>query len=369
MGSDIMLVEKHVFSVDRFETIKGEVIPDCTMGYEIYGELNQAKDNVILVGHHFSGSSHAAGMYTEADPLPGFWNAVIGPGKAFDTNKYCVICTDMLCNVSPRNPMVATSGPASINPATGKPWGMSFPIIHVEDMVNMQHALLNHLGIKKLHAVAGPSGGSVQAFQWAVDYPDMVDKVIAVVSPGVDMPDYAMAMLHQWTYPIYHDPNWNKGDYYDGTFPREGTINAFRAVVLSAMHASGFQNMFGRAWANDDKNPADSFNHDFKVNAYLDETAETRSACADPNHILYMVKACELFDVKADLHKMRAKVLLVPSELDMLMSMWAHERTKKILADNHIQTEEFVIKGSHGHLDGLMEIEQASGAISEFLAK
>src|SRR5690606_36968112 len=179
-----MLVEKQTITTTNFTRIGSKTIPEVTVGWEAYGELNEAKDNVILITHFFSGNSHAAGKYTAADPQPGYWDAIIGPGKAIDTNKYFVISSDTLVNAFPHLPHVTTTGPASINPATGKPYGLNFPVVTIRDFVNVQHALLSSLGINKLHAVVGASMGSLQAIEWDSAYPDMVERIVSVIGTG-----------------------------------------------------------------------------------------------------------------------------------------------------------------------------------------
>ncbi|OZB03459.1 MAG: homoserine acetyltransferase, partial [Idiomarina sp. 34-48-12] len=182
--SNELLVEKKTFTTKDFATVSGEVISEVTVGWEAYGNLNEAKDNVILITHYFSGNSHAAGKYTPNDPQPGYWDAIIGPGKAIDTNKYYVVSSDTLVNAFPHLPHVITTGPASTNPKTGKPYGLDFPVVTIRDFVNVQHALLTSLGIEKLHAVVGASMGSLQALEWSVAYPDMVERMISVIGAG-----------------------------------------------------------------------------------------------------------------------------------------------------------------------------------------
>src|SRR5690554_6071216 len=191
------LVEKQAFVTTNFETFGGEVIPEVRVGWEAYGELNAAKDNVILITHFFSGNSHAAGKYAETDPMPGYWDAIIGPGKAIDTNRFYVISSDTLVNQEPHNPNVITTGPASINPATGKPYGLDFPVVTMRDFVNVQKRLLESLGIEKLHAVIGPSMGSLQALEWTVAYPDWVERLIHVIGMAEADP-WTIANLQQW---------------------------------------------------------------------------------------------------------------------------------------------------------------------------
>ena len=163
--ADTMLVEKQHFTTKDFTTVSGVTLEQVDIGWESYGKLNANKDNVILITHYFSGTSHAAGKYKADDALPGYWDAIIGPGKAIDTNKYYVISSDTLVNANWHDENVITTGPASTNPKTGKPYGLDFPVVTITDFVNVQKRLLDSLGITKLHAVMGASMGSFQALE------------------------------------------------------------------------------------------------------------------------------------------------------------------------------------------------------------
>ena len=200
------LVKKEVFTMPTYTTVNGKTIKNVRVGYESYGTLNAAKDNVVLICHFFTGTSHAAGKYKTEDAAPGYWDAIIGAGKAIDTDKYFVISIDTLLNVNTKDPNVTTTGPSTINPDTGKPYGMTFPVVSFRDFVNVQKALLDSLGIKKLVAVAGPSGGGIQATEWAAAYPDMVERVIAVIAPGLEIDGFGVGMLNLWSMPITMDP-------------------------------------------------------------------------------------------------------------------------------------------------------------------
>lgn len=177
-------VTKQAFEMPSYTTVGGKTIKKVRVGWEAYGKLSPNKDNVILITHFFSGDSHAAGKYKPGDAAPGYWNSIIGPGKPLDTNKYYVISSDTLVNLSAKNPGVVTTGPASINPDTGKPYGMDFPIVTIRDFVNVQKALLESLGITRLEAVMGASMGALQAIEWATAYPSMVKRVIPVIGAG-----------------------------------------------------------------------------------------------------------------------------------------------------------------------------------------
>ncbi len=161
-----LLTEKKVFDLGHYTTVSNKSIKGVKIGYETYGTLNANKSNAILICHFFSGNSHAAGKYSTEDAKPGYWNNIIGPDKIIDTNKYFVISSDTLVNLGVHNPKVTTTGPASINPGTGKPYGLDFPLVTMEDFVNVQKELVESFGIKKLHGVAGASMGSIQAITW-----------------------------------------------------------------------------------------------------------------------------------------------------------------------------------------------------------
>src|SRR5690554_5441008 len=196
-AAELPLVEKQVFRTTDFVTFGGETIAEVQVGWEAYGELNDAKDNVILVTHFFSGNSHAAGKYHQDDAQAGYWDAIIGPGKTIDTDRFFVISVDTLVNQEPHNPRVTTTGPASINPATGKPYGLDFPVVTMRDFVNVQKLVLESLGIEKLHAVIGASMGSLQALEWTVAYPDWVERLIHVIGMAEADP-WTIANLQQW---------------------------------------------------------------------------------------------------------------------------------------------------------------------------
>src|SRR5215468_5677603 len=161
------LVEKKVFTLPSYTTVGGKPIKNVRVGYETYGTLNAAGDNAIFIPHFYSGTSHAAGKYAASDAAPGYWDAIIGSGKPIDTDKYFVVSADALVNINTKDPRVVTTGPATVDPDTGKPYGMKFPVVSFRDSVRVHKALVDSLGVKKLYAVVGASGGSMQAMEWA----------------------------------------------------------------------------------------------------------------------------------------------------------------------------------------------------------
>ena len=270
------------------------MIRQVRVGWESYGTLNEAKDNAILVTHFFSANSHAAGRYRPEDAEPGYWDAIIGPGKPLDTDRYFVLSSDTLVNLNAKDPNTITTGPATIDPDTGKPYGMSFPIVTIRDFVNVQKALLDHLGIPSLHAVVGASMGALQALEWASAYPDRVQRVVAVIG-GAEENAFLIGWLHLWAAPIRLDPDWNNGDYYGRAEPTRGLTEALKLVTLQASQWAWTDRMFGRAWAEEGKDPAAALENRFAVEAWLERTAAARAAACDANHFLYLVKANQLY--------------------------------------------------------------------------
>lgn len=362
------LVEKKEFRLDSYKTVAGATIKNVRIGYESYGKLNEDKSNVILVAHYFSGSSHAAGKYATNDELPGYWDSIIGPGRALDTNKYFVISSDTLVNVSPKDPKTITTGPASINEVTGKAYGMDFPLVGVRDFVQIQRKLLDSLGIKKLHAVAGPSAGGAQAIEWAAAYPEDVSRVIAVVPPGVSLPPYVISLLNSWSMPIKLDPKWNQGKYTPGNEPHEGLVESLKLITLSSTH-HGWAKVYGNGPADKGQNPLKSYNNKFAVEKALQERGELRAKYADPNSILYMARAMQSFNIEKDMKKIKADVLFIPAEKDFIFPAEISMEAAKILCGLGKRAEVHVLKGDGGHLDGLTKIADATDTIKAFLER
>ncbi|MGH7006238.1 MAG: E22 family MetX-like putative esterase, partial [Alphaproteobacteria bacterium] len=355
-------------------TMGGKVIKKVRIGWEAYGKLSPNKDNVILVTHFFSGDSHAAGKYKPGDAAPGYWNSIIGPGKPLDTSKYYVISTDTLVNLSPKSPNVVTTGPASTDPDTGKPYGMNFPIVTMRDFVNVQKALLDSLGVEKVEAVMGASMGALQAIEWATAYPGMVKRVIPVIGAG-EIDGWAIGWLDIWAAPIRMDPDWNGGDYYGKAEPAAGLALALKIVTLHAQHPLRINKALGRKWAKEGANPLDSWSNNYAVPATLDAAAAARTKVADANHFLYLVRANQLFvaghggSLEEGLKKITAPMLLIPSKNDLLLFPEMSRRVRDIVQTQGGKVEYHEIGGDWGHLDGVVLIGQAAEAIKAFLAK
>jgi len=357
---------QHVFDLDAYVCVTGKQLQNVRVGYETYGTLNPDKSNAILVCHYFSGNARAAGPADDVHELPGWWDKVIGPGKALDTDRYFIVSSNTLANLNACDGYSVTTGPASENPETGETWGMDFPLVRVEDFVHVQKRLLEHLGIERLVAVAGPSGGSVQAIQWSVEYPEMVPCVIAVISPGLYIHPFAAAMMELWTRPITADPAWNRGDYDTANPPREGLAQALALVNLTSL-SYDVVGGFGYEPAEEDKDPADSLEHRFIADAMLEGIAHTRAETLDANSFLYMVRAYKLYDVRHRLHESRARYLFIPSETDMVFPPHLSATAVEDLKAAGLDADLFMLEVSGGHLDGLAQIDRAEAAIRQVL--
>jgi homoserine O-acetyltransferase len=373
-SADLMVVKQR-FETTNFKTFNGETIKEVAVGWESYGKLNAQKDNVILVTHYFSANSHAAGKYSKEDQQAGYWDALIGPGKAIDTNQFYVISVDTLANLGVFDPNVITTGPATINPDTGKAYGLDFPVVTIRDFVEVQKLVLESLGINKLHAVIGASMGSMQAIDWATAYPDWVPRMISVIGSG-HSDAWATVLLERWAVPIRLDPNWRNGDYYTHTPPTEGLIAALMFITQDALTPKAF-NQIGMTKAINhhalQTEPLHSIEATYSIVNWLRERAETRAKLSDANHLLYLIRASQLFiaghgDNLADgLKKIKAKSLFLPSANDLLLMPYLSHDTNQQLIDLGKDSQLEELLGDSGHLNGVLGISQKAQKIKDFI--
>ena len=369
-----MIVEKQIFELDRLELVSGTTLNGVQVGYETYGRLSPARDNAILICHYFSGTSHAAGRYNDVEEIPGYWDAVIGPNKPFDTDRYFILSSDTLCNINVKDPKTITTGPASINPETGRPYGMSFPIVTIRDFVNVQQALIRSFGIQRLYAVAGPSMGGFQALEWALAYPEMVARSILVISAGelhpwlIVMPGRIAEMA------IRLDPNWQKGDYYGQAEPLDGLTIAFTTLTMIALSQPWADRTFGRAIADPNQSPFEALENRFAIETQIEKVARERAAQTDANSYLYLSKANALYragigcgTLDDALRRIQAKVLLIPCSSDVFLPPYQSERLLTVLKQGGVRVSSFELESDGGHLAGLLEIHKVAKVLREFL--
>ncbi len=293
-GSALVGVEKRMFTTKNFTFESGQALPEMTLAYETYGRLDRDGRNAILITHGFTSSHHAAGTHGDSDQ-PGFWDGLIGPGKAIDTERYFVVSSNMLGS------SYGSTAPRSINPVTGKPYGPDFPAITLRDIVTAQKAMLDELGVRHLIAVAGPSFGGYQAFQWAVTYPDHMSGIVPVVTApkGSGGEQAVQTLIAQ----LARDPNWNGGWYYD----RGGIAATTTEMRVDTLTRYGFNEILAARFPDADARRAE-----------IRRMAAQWAREFDPNSLVTLRRASVRFDAERDFGKMRAKVLYVLSRTDKL---------------------------------------------------
>ncbi len=370
-ASELPLVEKQRFVLSQFTTQNGATLRDVQVGWEAYGKLNADKSNAILITHYFSGTSHAAGRYSATDAAPGYWDAIIGPGKAIDTNRFYVISSDTLVNANVHDPKVITTGPASINPATGRPYGLDFPVVTIRDFVEVQKALLDSLGIQTLHAVIGPSMGSFQAIEWAQAYPKRVKRLVPVIGTAY-MDAYSAVKLERWAYPIKADPNWQQGNYYGkAAQPSAGLTMALAWITLDALNPAGFNQHYPDLSA--DQSAHQDIRASFSALDQLLAVAAARAKLQDANHILYLVRASQLWRAGQGDHwqqamqRIQAPVLWLPAAGDLLLTPQMARHSQQATGAPGPANQLQLIDGQMGHLDGLLNIQSIAAPLQAFL--
>jgi homoserine O-acetyltransferase len=269
----------------------GASLGPITIAYETWGKLSAKRDNAVLVAHAFSGDSHAAGFYPDEpnDAKPGWWDSMVGPGKGLDTDKYFVICANILGSC------MGTTGPSSINPETGAPYGLDFPMMTVGDIIESQKILLDYLGISSLHTVIGGSVGGMQVLEWCVRYPEMVRSAIPIATT-MRHSALAIAFNEVARQAIMVDPKWNRGNYYDSERPDLGLSVARMIGHVTYLSDEAMRRKFGRKLQNK-ANFSYGFDVDFMVESYLRYQGSQFVKRFDANSVLYITKAADYFDL------------------------------------------------------------------------
>jgi homoserine O-acetyltransferase len=342
----------------------GERLASVTVAYEEYGTRSASGDNVILVCHALSGGAHAAGWHAGAG-RPGWWDTMIGPGKAFDTTRYCVIASNVLGSC------YGTTGPSSIDPATGRPYGASFPTVGVRDMVAVQKRLLEVLGIDRLLAVAGGSMGGMQALQWLASYPDLVGAVVALATTARHSPQQ-IAFNEIARRAVMADPRWQGGHYSPSDPPADGLAVARMIGHVTYLSDEGMQEKFGRrrrAAAGDGR-----FGPGFEVEGYLDHQGRSFVERFDANSLLYLSKALDHFDLEADqpladtFAATDAALLLLSFSSDWLYPPYQVEAVAAAARAAGRPVSYHEIPSRYGHDAFLLEHQAQTPIVGRFLA-
>ena len=303
---------------EPFAFDSGDELPGFTLRYETYGRLNAEKSNAILVCHALSGDHHCAGIHSLRDKKPGWWNNIIGPGKPLDTNKYFVICSNCLGGCQ------GSSGPKSVNPATGSAYNLDFPLVSIRDMVRAQHLLLTRgLGLPGLFAVIGGSMGGMQVLQWGIDYPEFVRKLIPMATTARQNAQ-SIAFNEVGRLAIMQDPEWKDGAYEEGHGPNVGLAVARMMAHITYLSDAGLEEKFGRGKIRRE-GARSQFDAEFQVESYLRYQGQSFINRFDANSYLYLTKALDRFDLYGEsgrleeqLDKIRAQTLVVAFESDWL---------------------------------------------------
>lgn len=341
----------------------GKILERFTLAYETYGTLNVDRSNAILICHALSGDAHVAG-YDSAAKL-GWWDDAVGPGKMFDTNRFFVICSNVIGGCQ------GSTGPSSIA-GDGKPYGLRFPFVTVADMVQAQRHLMDYLGIERLFAITGGSMGGMQALQWAVDYPERVHSILFIASTARSSTQN-IAFNEIGRQAIYADPNWNGGDYYESISPAAGLSVARMVGHITYMSEYSLEEKFGRR-LQDRETLGYHFGTDFAVESYLKHQGEKFVERFDANSYLYITKALDYYDV-ADgyksmhdaLRRTQCRYLVMSFSSDWLYTEEQARELVDTLEDLGKDVEYRHVQASFGHDSFLVEVETMTEVVGGYL--
>jgi len=364
--TDVGLVERRYATwLDPLVLESGITLGPITLAYETYGRLNESRDNAILLLHALSGDAHAAGWYA-GDAKPGWWDNMVGPGRPFDTERYFVICSNVLGGCQ------GSTGPSSSNPATGKPYAASFPVLTIGDMVAAQVRLVDRLGIERLLAVAGGSMGGFQALEWATALPERVRGAILLATSARSAPQ-TLAWNAIGRRAIMSDPRWRGGDYYDGEPPADGLAVARMIGHITYLSEPSLERKFGRAYQDGD-GPAFTLEREFAIESYLDYQGSSFNARFDANTYLYITKAMDYWDLSARYGSL--DVALARSQAAFLLlsftSDWLYPTSESVVIADALRrigrpVTHAELASSAGHDAFLVDDEAQAPLIEEFL--
>lgn len=367
-GGEIGLVSPKEFHCsEKFVFESGQSIPEFSLRYEAYGELNAKKDNAILVAHALTGDHHCAGVHSLHDRKLGWWNSMIGPGKPIDTNRFFVLCANCIGGCQ------GSTGPMSIDPITGEPYNLTFPFVTIRDMVRSQKILLDSLEISQLYAVIGGSMGGMQVMQWAIEYPDFVKRIIPMATTWRQNAQ-AIAFDEVGRQAIMQDPKWLQGNYTEGEGPDVGLAIARMMAHITYLSDRGMERKFGRRRPDGEGNRY-SFDIQFEVESYLRYQGESFINRFDANTYLYFTRALGYFDLAHSygsldkaFQNLKCKALSVGFTSDWLFPPEQNREIVLAMLRQGTQASYTQLDLDLGHDSFLVESDELFNLVRDFLA-
>ena len=372
-GASVGIVKPRTYTFadgsDPLVLDSGLKLGPVTLAYETYGELNDDRSNAIIIFHALSGDAHVAGYSSKKDEKPGWWESAVGPGKMFDTERYFIICSNVIGGCR------GSTGPGSIDCSTGKPYALRFPMVTIRDMVRAQAALLDHLGIYEVLAAVGGSMGGFQVLQFATSYPNRCRLAIPIATAGRQSAQN-IAFNEIGRQAILADPRWNKGDYYDKEFPVDGLSIARMVGHVTYLSDETLRTKFGRRAKNGSSaNGAQSFLEPyFEVESYLRHKGTAFTKRFDANSYLYITRAIDLFDLAPECERLesafrdcKSRFLVLSFSSDWLYPPYQSEELVQALQSNGLSAEYHMIDSSYGHDAFLLEADKMEDIVSRFL--
>jgi len=343
----------------------GRILAPITLAYETYGELNEQGTNAILVEHAWTGDAHLAGKRSESETKPGWWDAIVGPGRLLDTGRYFVICSNVIGSC------FGSTGPTSISPKTGKRYNLSFPVVTIRDMVRAQKLLVDALGIERLLTVIGGSMGGMQALEWATQYPDCISSAIVLATTPRPSPQaISLNAVARWA--IFNDPTWRKGEYKYN--PKDGLALARGIGHITFLSDESMNAKFGRRFSARDGN-FDFFGQ-FEVERYLNYNGYNFVDRFDANSFLYLAKSLDLYDVAWGYESMteafsnvKAPIQFYAFSSDWLYPPYQTEEMVTCLKQLGKKAEYHLITSAYGHDSFLLEHETFAPLVRDFLER
>lgn len=347
----------------------GSVLRDVTTAYETWGSLNADASNAVLLLHAWTGDSHAAGGAGPGHPTPGWWEGAVGPGLAIDTDRWFVVCPNVLGGCQ------GTTGPASAHPDDGRPYGSRFPVVTIRDMVRLQARLADHLGIRVWHSVVGGSMGGMQVLEWGATFPERVRSIVPIATCA-----QATAQQIAWgsigRRAIVHDPKWRGGDYYDaadGDGPHEGLATARMVAQVTFRSDNVFTDRFGRDMVGGGSTTLD-LNRQFEVERYLEYHGEKLVKRFDTNSYMIIGKAMDLHDIgrgrggiESTAKRLTMPTLSIGVWSDFLYPTYQQVAIRDMVAANGVRSEYVEVDSPHGHDGFLIDLDQVGPPVSRFL--